>query len=335
MVERACARAGLLGNPSDGYGGKAIALTLPDFAAFVRIRPADTFALLPGASDGLRFGNAGDASRAFRAGRCEDGLRLMRAAIARFARNWPEIDALAPDDPRLFFEMEYETGIPRQVGMAGSSAIVVATLRALGRWFDVSLPPFTLAELALQTELEELGIAAGAMDRVIQAYEGFMVMDLREPRRETSYERLDVSALPPLFLAWDPRGGESSGRAHGALRTRWLRGEPEVLQAIEGFRERVDRGVACLRAGDHAGFRALVDENFDARCAIFDVGAGDREMVSIARKGGAAAKLTGSGGAIVGMPESAAALPALGRAYEAAGYRFLEPEVPGVARSGG
>jgi glucuronokinase len=327
VTASAYSRAGLLGNPSDGYGGKAIALSLYDFRAQVTIEPADRFAILPASSDGLEFDSFIDASRHFREVGCDDGLRLIRAAIARFAGHWEGYDRSEGDAPRMRFTISHATSIPRQVGLAGSSAIVIAVLRALCNWFGTAIPPFAMAELALEAELEELGIAAGAMDRVIQSYEGFMAMDLREPRSESAYVRLDPSRLPPLFVAWDPRGGEASGRAHGDLRARWLRGDPEVLRAIDCFRDFVDRGVACLRAGDAEGLRELVDRNFELRTRIFAVGERDREMVAIARERGAAANLCGSGGAVIGVPREASDLAGLAADYRAAGYSSLRPQV--------
>jgi len=321
------ARAGLLGNPSDGYGGKAIAFAFADFAATVAIRPAERFALRPAASDGVDFPTVRDAVEEYRGLGCEDGLRLLRAALVRFAGRTPELAGLADDDPRLRFEIGYETSIPRQVGLAGSSAIVVATLRALAVWFGVALSPFELAELALAVELEDLGIAAGAMDRVIQSYEGLLAMDLREPRRPGSYASLDPAALPPLFVAWDPRGGQPSGRAHGTLRRRWLDGDPEVLAAIGRFRALVDEGIEALARRDGDALRELMRRNFAERCAIFAVGDRDREMVAIAEAGGAAAKLCGSGGAVVGSPASAIDLDRLAADYERAGYRLLRPRL--------
>lgn len=322
------ARAGLLGNPSDGYGGKAIALALLDFRARVRIEPADRFELVPGDSDGVRFPSLREALARFAVVGCDDGLRLLRAAVCRFAGWLARLDELAPDDPRLRFRMGYDTDIPRQVGLAGSSAIVVAALRALCAWFAVVIPPAELAELALAAELEDLGIAAGAMDRVIQAYGGLVCMDLAEPRSAAGYQRLDPELLPPLFVAWDPHGGESSARAHGSLRARWLAGDPEVLATIDAFRSLVDEGVAALRAGEPDRLRDLMRRNFDLRTRIFDVAQRDRGLVAIARDVGGAAKLCGSGGAVVGMapagdPETA--LAALERRYRDAGFGFRRP----------
>lgn len=323
-------RAGLLGNPSDGYGGKAIALAISEFRARVTLDPADRFELKPGPTDGLVFPSARRAVEAFAATGSEDGLRLVRAALKQFAGESKEFASLEDDDPRLRFSIAYETDIPRQVGLAGSSAIVVATLRALCEWFESRVEPLRLAELALAAEIEELGIAAGPMDRVIQAHGGLMSMDLAEPGRPESYEALDPACLPPLFVAWDLRGGQPSGRAHGDLRARWLAGDPKVLQMIEAFRKLVDEGVACLRAGDHPGLRELMNRNFEMRSAIFDVSERDRALVAVALSRGGAAKLCGSGGAVVGMagPDG---LEAIEASYRAAGFGFLLPTVATVS----
>ena len=326
VVSIAHARAGLLGNPSDGYGGKAIAVAIANFRARVTLEPSDRFELKPGPTDGMAFPSARHAARAFAATGSDDGLRLMRAALKRFAAESNEFAGFDEDDPLLRFSLGYETDVPRQVGLGGSSAIVVATLRGLCEWFGSRVEPARLAELALAAELEDLGIAAGAMDRVIQSHGGLMVMDLKEPRGPDSYEALDPAWLPPLFIAWDPFGVEPSGRAHGNLRARWLAGDPEVLQMIEAFRKLVDEGVACLRSGDHEHFSDHMNTNFEMRTAIFDVSERDRGLVAIARRQGGAAKLCGSGGAVVGTP-GPEGLDALEVSYQAAGFGFVRPIV--------
>ena len=90
---------------------------------------------------------------------------------------WPGFRALDASDPRLRFRITYATTIPRQAGMSGSSAIVIAAMRAMMKWFGVEIAPRDLAEMALKAETEDLGITAGPMDRVIQAYEGVVHMD--------------------------------------------------------------------------------------------------------------------------------------------------------------
>jgi len=288
------ARAGLLGNPSDVYGGKALAVCLADWSAVVHLEP----------SDGLHF----DAA--------PDGRKLLEAALGRL-----------PELPHRRLALSFESDIPRQVGLAGSSAIVVGALRALCQGFGLELHPAELAERALAAETEDLGIVAGPMDRVIQAYGGLVAMDFRGPRGPDSYRRLDPQLLPPLFVAWDPESGEVSGVPHAAVRERWERGEPAVREAMAIFPKLVDEGVACLERGDLDGFRHCVDRNFDTRAAIWPLRERDVEMVRVGRERGAAVKFCGSGGAVVGVLRSPDAYPPLARAYAAAGFRSLVPTV--------
>jgi GHMP kinases N terminal domain len=68
------------------------------------------------------------------------------------------------------FKVSYDTNIPRQSGLSGSSAIVCATFKCLLAWYDLTdkwpVPERPL--FVLDVEQEELGIAAGLMDRVAQ-----------------------------------------------------------------------------------------------------------------------------------------------------------------------
>lgn len=291
---RTCARAGLLGNPSDVYGGKAIALAVDDFAAEIAVAPAP----------GLRL----DAE--------EGARRLVRAALARL-----------PEAGEAPVRLSVRTDVPRQVGLAGSSAIVVGALRALCAWCGVRLHPAELAERALAAEAEELGIVAGPMDRVVQAYGGLVAMDCHAPRGPGSYRRLSPDLLPPLFLAWDPEPGEPSGSAHAEVRARFAAGDPAVRSALARLPRLVDEGLECLGRGDVVGFQRLVDLNFDIRAGIWPLRPRDREMVEIGRCEGAAVKFCGSGGAVLGVMRDPAEYPGLERAYRRAGLRILRPRV--------
>ena len=327
ITETTYARVGLLGNPSDGYGGKAIAVSLYDFAAHVTIAPAKKIRLQPSADPTLGFDSIVEAGAICKDAASNGGVRLLSAAVSRFRSFAGQVDLLPAHDPKLRFSIEFETTIPLQVGLAGSSAIVIAALRSLASWFGVEISRFELAELALQAELEDLGNAAGPMDRVIQSYEGLLAMEFCEPRTEQGYLRLDADCLPPLFVAWRPGGGDVSGKPHGDLRTRWLAGDARVMETVEELRGVVDRGIACLATRDHDEFRRLVDNNFELRTRIFDVGARDHEMIALAREHHAAAKLCGSGGAILGVPRKANDLERIGRAFVDRGFEFLVPRL--------
>jgi len=327
VAAHAHARAGLLGNPSDGYGGKAIGLCMADLSAQAFVEPAEGLRVLGDGNAVAVFSGFEDLGQDFARGGLEHGLGLLKAALHRFGQAHAEQLREDRNDPRLQFSIRFETDVPHQAGLAGSSAIVIAALRALASWFGFSLAPAQLAKLALEAETEDLGIAAGPMDRIVQAFEGVVAMDLALPGDFSCHWALDPGSLPPLFVAWDPAGGKPSGLAHGVLRERWKAGDPEVMQAIESFRGLVDEGLEALARGNHALFREAMDRNFALRQEIFPVAETDAKMVALAASHGASAKLCGSGGAVIGSPGSEADFDALQAAYSAAGYGFLRPTV--------
>ena len=125
---RAYARAGLIGNPSDGYHGKTISLIVKNFSADVVIYEWPQLEILPTRQDNCRFDSVEEFLRDTRLNGYYGGLRLIKAAIKCFA----EYCAQTGRAPALGnFSLRYSSTIPRQVGLAGSSAIVTATMRAL------------------------------------------------------------------------------------------------------------------------------------------------------------------------------------------------------------
>lgn len=99
----------------------------------------------------------------------ETGDRLLQACCKVFFRHCQ--DHQIGIDTRQGFRMMFETNIPRQVGLAGSSAIITALWKMLILFYGVTeqqIPLELQASLVLKVEQEELGIAAGLQDRVIQ-----------------------------------------------------------------------------------------------------------------------------------------------------------------------
>ena len=176
--KRAYARAGLVGNPSDGYHGKTISFSVRNFWAEVVLYEWDSVEIVLAADDRAKFDSVFDLARDVRLHGYYGGIRLIKATIKRFVEHC-ETRGLALHDRK--FSVRYQTTIPRQVGLAGSSAIIVATLRCLMEFYDVQLPLEIQPMFVLLVEQEELGITVGLQDRVIQVYEGLVYMDF-DPR---------------------------------------------------------------------------------------------------------------------------------------------------------
>lgn len=319
-------RLGLLGNPGDGYGGRALATLFYDFRADVTVRSSPDFRLHPNPKDGLRFDGLGDAVASFSGGGCEDGLRLIRAAVKRF----PEVAGDSGWDLGGRWQDEgvqvsYETNVPRQVGLSGSSALIIATFRALAAYFGFELDRWAMAESALRAETEDLGIAAGPMDRIVQAWEETVHMDLAPPRSAEKVQTVDTGTLPPLYLAWSSTRTKSSGRLHGPLRQRWEEGDREVLDVVDQLRDLVQEGLTALEEGDTRAFGRCMSRNFRLRCRIFPVHEEDRAMAALAEELGCPTKLAGSGGGLVGMIGEGVSVSALEEAARSLGFAFLIP----------
>jgi glucuronokinase len=326
---RAHARAALVGNPSDGYRGHTLALTLAEFAAEVTIEPAPLLEIVPGDQDRNTFRDLDELVADVRANGYYGGLRLVRAVLKRFAEHCADSGAgtLHPA-----FRVHYSTSIPRQVGLGGSSAIVIATLRALAAFHGVELGPDALARLALATETEELEIPAGPQDRFVQAHEGVLYMDFS--RDEVEVERLDPAAPPPFFLAYRADASEPSAIVHTELRRRFDEGDTPVRAAMAELAELAVRGRAAMRAGDRRELGALMDRTFELRRGIQTLDPRHERMIEIARAHGAAANYAGSGGAIVGVRPEAERFASIRAALAAEGCAVLELRPAPRARSG-
>ncbi|MFN2350383.1 MAG: mevalonate kinase, partial [Kiritimatiellia bacterium] len=205
MIINACAypRAGLVGNPSDGYFGKTIAFVFSNFRAEVTLYESPELEILPNTRDHSRFNSIDHLAEDVRLCGYYGGIRLLKATVKRFYDYCREHKIRLP---RQNFTIRYHSDIPSQVGLAGSSAIITACLRALMAFFDVPIPLPLQPNLILSVETKELGIAAGLQDRVVQAYEGLVYMDFNRHHMEArgfgTYENLDFAGLPPIYIAY-------------------------------------------------------------------------------------------------------------------------------------
>ena len=237
----------------------------------------------------------------------------MRATLERFRRHTGAAGRVA---------LHCQTTVPREVGLAGSSAIVIACARALCELYGAVLERDELARLALAVEREDLGITAGLQDRMVQARETLVAMDFGG---HPVYEELDPGLLPPLFVAWHPEAAAPSGVAHAELRARHERGDPHVTEALGRLAAHAANARQALLDNDPADFALCVDASFDERLRIMPVDELTAAMVAAAREAGASANSAGSGGAIVGTLPSEDAWGRLRARLESLGASAIRP----------
>ncbi|KAL5204114.1 hypothetical protein ABZP36_008985 [Zizania latifolia] len=325
LEHRAYARIGLLGNPSDMYGGKTLSFTIGNFWATVYLAPSNDggplvirphphhdlvdFASLPQLV--TRLQNEGYYG----------GVRLLMAICKVFYNHCIQHDITLKEQN---FTLSYDTNIPRQAGLSGSSAIVCAALRCLLDFYNVRhlIKVEIRPNLILHAE-KELGIVAGLQDRV--PWHRFM--DFGKEHMDAFghgvYTPMDANLLPPLYLIYADNPSDS-GKVHSTVRQRWLAGEESLVSSMEEVAQLALDGREALMNKSYSELAMLMNRNFDLRRKMFGddvVGMLNIKMVETARSVGTASKFTGSGGAVVALcPDGDAQLLLLEKACQEAGF---------------
>ena len=333
IVERCYARIGLMGNPSDGFGGKTVSALIGNFYASCTIKSSTdaSIHLTPHPIyDPTTYTSLQDLHDHTLVNGYYGGMRLLQATCRVF------YDYLTRNDlhhrvlqtrRQAGFSMSYDTTIPRCVGLSGSSAIITAAFRCLLRFHgeltleELGIPKDVFPSIILSIEKSELKISAGLQDRVIQTYGGLVHMDFtksaqiaRAPSDITMstltqlvkpggcYTPLDPALLPDMYLAYNIAVGGDSGTVHSTVKERWEQQDPELVRCMLQLGAYADQSVAALQTGDHAGLGALMNANFAMRRHIYGdevVGAKNIAVIEQVKLFGMAAKFTGSGGAIL------------------------------------
>jgi glucuronokinase len=325
---KAYARAGLLGNPSDQYFGKIIAISVKNFSARVFLNESPDLRIEPSAQDAEVYRDGREFVERLRLYGYYGGTRLIKAAAKTFF-DYCRSQSI-PAQPKNF-ALRYVSDIPRQVGLGGSSAIIVAAMRALMAFYGVSIPDERLPTLVLHAELKELGINAGYMDRVIQVYEGCVYMNLDraliEGRGFGEYERLDAALLPPFYLAYKPDLGKVSGAVHSELRSAYDRGDQKAIQALREITALAEEGRKDYERCDFSRWPDLMNRNFDLRAEVMTISPSNLEMVRTARRCGASANFAGSGGSLIGVCRDEDLFERLSQELGNLGAKVIRPQV--------
>ena len=329
-------RAGIIGNPSDGYYGKTIAICFKGFQSSIELWESPELELLPSRRDHSVFSSIESLHEDVRQHGYYGGFRLLKATIKVFLDHCREY-GIALDGRK--FTLRYKSDIPARVGLAGSSAIITACARALMAFYGVPILRHLLANLVWRVENHELGIPCGLQDRVAQAYQSAVYMDfsrkIMDSRQYGDYTHLDSALLPTFYVAYREELSEGTEVYHNDLRSRWVAGNKDVMDAMEYWADLTVRFREALIARDRPAMHRLMNANFDKRAELYNVGDGNRELINTARQAGASANFAGSGGAIVGIYDDDETYARLQKSFGPKNIRVLrlEPTEPLHERS--
>jgi galactokinase/mevalonate kinase-like predicted kinase len=259
-----------------------------------------------------------------------DLLDLGRAALR----------AAGPALPRV--RIAYESEIPLRSGLAGSTALVVALLRALFAWRGEERVGHRLAEAARRLEREDLGIVCGFGDQYMAVFGGLRFLDFRGKGHgeKTETERFatveDLSPFVPSvpFVLAFTGVQHASTAVHAPIRQRWLAGERVVVEGYARVAALGAEGKRALLEADWPRLGDAMNENHAIQRGFGGSGESNERLIAAALAAGApGAKLAGAGrgGTIVALWPGGDATP-LERALRAAGAEaiYRPAPVPGV-----
>jgi galactokinase/mevalonate kinase-like predicted kinase len=277
-------RAGIIGNPTDMYGGSVLSCSV-GMRARVTITPADTLTLVTQDQE-CHITNRADL-------RPRRDLFDLARAILDYMRL-----------PKLACRVAYESEIPLRSGLAGSTALVVALLKGLLAWQGKFPNPYRLAEMARYVELNHLKVVCGYQDAYMCTFGGLNYMDFRGKQFYRQAEAELFATIEPLapyveqvpFILGFTGVRHSSGAVHKPIRERWLEGEPEVVAGYERITEIARMGKKALLMEDWSLMAELMNENHAIQRDLGGSGESNERLIAAALEAGAlAAKLAGAG----------------------------------------
>lgn len=280
-------RAGIVGNPSDLYGGTVISSAVP-----LRARCA----LTP--SDRLTFQSRTTVLVPEDLTLRDDEFDVCRVALQAFD--------LTPETAP--FTLRIETDIPKQSGLAGSSALLTAVAACLMHFLEQPRHiPHALAERVRRIEANLLQVACGYQDFYMAVFGGIQQMDFRDkhllgkdPTEPWALVESLQSALRgvvlPLWLA-TTGGTRFSGTVHASMRARWESGEPAVVEGMARLGRLAREAKRALLQHDWQTLAHLMNENYAIVRELGGSGEALDQLVQVALENGAlGAKLAGAGG---------------------------------------
>ncbi len=328
IISSAPGRAGVIGNPTDMYGGAVLSCSVP-MRARVRITPADRLTLCTNGATCYIQEWRDLRPRG-------DGFDVARAVLTYLRL------------PSISCCIEYESEIPLRSGLAGSTALVVALLQGLLAWMGVHLNRYQLAEKARFVELHHLKVVCGYQDAYMCTFGGLNYMDFRGKQFYRAEEAELFATIEPIssyvrhlpFVLGFTGVEHSSGAVHKPLRERWLEGDPQVVEGYKRITELARIGKRALLLEDWDLLARAMNENHAIQRDLGGSGESNERLIAAALAAGApAAKLAGAGdgGTIIALWLDENTAP-LEKALRAAGAQAIyrpEPVVGAILEEDG
>jgi galactokinase/mevalonate kinase-like predicted kinase len=292
IIVSAPGRAGIIGNPSDMYGGAVISCSV-GMRAHVIITPSRELVL---ETDGQMYRIGGPDDLRPRG----DYFDIARAVLDYLhALHNPN-----GEKPLLTCHVCYESDIPLRSGMAGSTALVVALLQGFLTWMGEVNHLYQLAERVRYIELNYQKVVCGYQDAYMCTFGGLYYMDFRGKQFYREAESELFATIEPLsdyvpalpFVLAHTGVKHASGEVHKPIRERWLEGEKSVVEGYKRMTEIARIGKKALLTKDWSLLGRMMNENHTITRRFGGSGKSNEDLIQAAKQAGAlGAKLAGAG----------------------------------------
>lgn len=295
IVATAPGRCGVLGNPTDMYGGSVISCSLSERATCT-LSDTDSAALILEADNGERQVIASRAD-------LEPSKELPRLDLAKAV-----LRGMGIDPGEAHFHLTTSTEIPMQAGLAGSTALMAAVYGAVSQKIGRVEHKHAIAAAIRKIEYEILGVICGFQDQHMAVFGGLNYMDFRDKGSHIAMDAQPYATVEPLmdlvphadslpFVLAHTGVKHHSGAAHKPVRQRWLDNDPEVRELYDVLVPKLARdGKKALLEGDWEAIAALMNQNQEVQFRLGASGAAVDKLVEVALANGAiGAKLAGAG----------------------------------------
>jgi len=325
-------RCGIVGNPSDMYGGSVISCSTSE-RANVTVEDYDVLELeVAGTVRTIRTPQDLDQDG--------DMFDAVLAAIEYFELG----------DARI--RIKAQSDIPIRAGLSGSTAVMTALVAGLLEWMemkDLHTPEETawgkqayknrhiLAEIVRHIELYFLKIVCGYQDAYMCSFGSLNFLDFHDKENYLSLNHEPLGTVEDLagfvpglpFVLAHTGVQRVSGKVHKPVRDRWIEGDSAVVKGMLRLAHIARMAKKSLLQGNWEYLGEAMTENHEIIRSLGSSSEINEKIINIALDSGAiAAKLAGAGkgGTIIALnPEPETMITAL---KDAGINRILFP-VPG------
>lgn len=286
IVSSAPGRCGIIGNPTDMYGGSVISCSTVERA---RCTIIDSPTLVLNVSGMVQTIESSDDLRL-----AGNHLDIPKAILTYFN--------LTPANFQC--HLSASSDVPECAGLAGSTALVVAILGGVLEKIGVQMDRYAIAETARKIEFGVMGITCGFQDQHMASFGGLNYMDFRGKEMLAQDENEPLATVeslqhlvdePPILIAHTGIT-RNSGIVHRSIRERWLEGESAVVDGYLRIAQLARLGKKALLNLDWHTLGNLMNENHEIQRSLGGSGVQNDHLIDVALQNGAlGAKLAGAG----------------------------------------